>query len=305
MQFDGIVFFVLAIAVGYFFARWKLVPAKAADVLPPVLLNVFFPTLLFSSFSSIDAGELVTLGLPTVVCTLIFSLVSSLLCLLIFRKKSVDVKKLLRFIGGIGNTSFVCVPLMSFFLTEQQMVIVYIHGAVMDFLIWGVHHQLFRGGERNIVAALKKIFTSPCLIAVVLGIVCSVLRVQLPSFISYPMKSMAGAVSPLSLVFIGILIQNYGIFSWVKDKIAIFYTFWKVLILPAVVFVSLYFILPLETVLVLMLLFGSPGPISSVVWSKEYGGDAKLAVNCLIPSTLLYFITAGAALLLLTSHGLL
>ena len=101
MQFDGIVFFVLAIAVGYFFARWKLVPAKAADVLPPVLLNVFFPALLFTSFSSIDAKELVTLGLPTVVCTLIFSLISSLLCLLIFRKKSVDVKKLLRFIGGI------------------------------------------------------------------------------------------------------------------------------------------------------------------------------------------------------------
>ena len=33
MQFDGIVFFVLDITVGYFFARWKLVPAKAADVL--------------------------------------------------------------------------------------------------------------------------------------------------------------------------------------------------------------------------------------------------------------------------------
>lgn len=305
MQFDGIAFFVLAIAVGYFFARWKLIPGSAADVLPPVLLNVFFPALLFTSFSTIDTKELVTLGLPTVVCTLIFSLLSSLLCVLLLRKKSLNVRKLLRFIGGIGNTSFVCVPLMSFFLTEQQMVIVYIHGAVMDFLIWGVHHQIFRGGSRNIGAALKKIFTSPALIAVVLGILCSVLQVKVPTFISYPLKTMAGAVSPLSLVFIGILIYNYGLFSWVKDKIAIFYMLWKVLILPVIVFASLYFLLPLETVLVLTLLFGSPGPISSVVWSKEYGGDPKLAVNCLIPSTLLYFMTAGAALLLLTGYGLL
>lgn len=305
MQFDGIAFFILAIAMGFFFSKWKLIPAGAADVLPPVLLNVFFPALLFSSFSTIDARELVHLGLPTVICTVLFSVLASWLCVLLRRKSPVQTKRLLRFIGGIGNTSFVCIPLMSFFLSPEEMVIVYIHGAVMDFIIWGIHHQIFRGGERNIAAALKRIFTSPCLIAVLLGIGCSVFRLELPSVIRYPISTLAAAVSPLSLVFIGILIQRYGLFSWRKDRTAIFYTLWKVLLLPAVVFASLYFILPLQTVLVLTLLFASPGPISSVVWSKQYGGDAKLAVNCLIPSTLLYFLLAGTALFLLNNAQLL
>lgn len=305
MQFDGIAFFILAIAMGFFFSKWKLIPSGAADILPPVLLNVFFPALLFSSFSTIDTQELVRLGLPAVICTLVFSVLGSCLCVILRRKSPQQTKRLLRFIGGIGNTSFVCIPLMSFFLSAEEMVIVYIHGAVMDFIIWGIHHQIFRGGERNIPAALKKIFTSPCLIAVVLGIGCSVAKLELPSLISYPISTLAAAVSPLSLVFIGILIQNYGIFSWLRDKTAIFYTVWKVLILPTMVFGALYFLLPLQTVLVLTLLFASPGPISSVVWSKQYGGDAKLAVNCLIPSTLLYFLLAGIALFLLSSAQLL
>lgn len=305
MQIDGLIFFVVAIAAGYFFTKWKLVPSSAADVLPPVLLNVFFPTLLFTSFSSLDATELAQMGLSTSISTFVFSLLTLGGCFLFLRKLDFQKQRLLRFISGIGNTSFVCVPLLSLFLSKSQMAIVFIHGAVMDFLIWGIHHQLYRGVGRDLKTTLKRIFTSPCLIAVFAGILCSAFHVNIPSYVQYPLQMMSEAVSPLSLVFIGILIANYGLLSWCRDKTAIAYTLWKVLVLPAIVFVSLYFLLPLETVVILTLLFGSPGPISSVVWSKQYGGDAKLAVNCLIPSTLLYFLLAGTALFLLSNAHIL
>ena len=49
MQIDGLLFFVIAIAIGYLVLKIRLVPESAADILPSVLLNVCFPAMLFSS----------------------------------------------------------------------------------------------------------------------------------------------------------------------------------------------------------------------------------------------------------------
>lgn len=306
MQLDGVWFFLIAIFIGYLFSKLKLIPSSAPDVLPSVLLHVFFPAMLLNTFANADARELLSAGLPTVICTLVFSLLPFFACLFLLRKRPLEERALLRYIAGVGNTSFVCIPLLSLFLSESQMLIVFVHGAVMDFLIWGVHHQIFLGsGEKNPRLILKKIFASPCLIAVLLGILLSILNVRLPNFLQYSLDTLEAAVSPLALVFIGTLLCRYGVFSWCKSPIAIFYSLWKVLLLPCVVFCCLYFILPLQTVLVLTLLFGSPAPISAILWCKEYGRDAKLAVDCLIPSTLLYFLIMGSALVALTHYGLL
>ena len=306
MQLDGFVFFLLAIAIGYAFCKLKLIPLSAADVLPSVLLNVFFPAMLLNTFANADMNELLSAGLPAVVCTLIFSLLPFFACFFLLKKADPDKKALLRYIAGVGNTSFVCIPLMSLFLSDSQMLLVFVHGAVMDFLIWGVHHQIFVGsGERNLRLILKKIFASPCLIAVVLGIVLSACKIELPDFLQYTLSALEAAVSPLALVFIGVLIARYGIFAWRKSRTAIFYSLWKVLLLPVIVFASLYFVLPLETVLILAFLFGSPAPVSAVLWCKEYGKDVKLSVDCLIPSTLLYFTVMGSALAALNYFGIL
>lgn len=306
MQLDGFVFFLLAIGIGYLLCKLKLIPLSAADVLPSVLLNVFFPAMLLNTFANANAEELLSAGLPTVLCTLIFSLLPFFACFFLLRKADRDKRALLRYIAGVGNTSFVCIPLMSLFLSDSQMLIVFVHGAVMDFLIWGVHHQIFVGsGEKNFRLILKKVFASPCLIAVLLGIFLAALKVELPGFLQYTLDALEAAVSPLALVFIGVLIARYGIFAWCKSPTAIFYSIWKVLLLPCIVFASLYFILPLETVLILTFLFGSPAPISAVLWCKEYGKEAKLAVDCLIPSTLLYFLVMGSALAALTHCGIL
>ncbi len=152
---------------------------------------------------------------------------------------------------------------------------------------------------------LKKIFASPCLIAVVTGIVLSALGISLPGFVSYTLSALEAAVSPLALVFIGVLIARYGAFSWCKSGSAVLYSLWKVIALPLLVFACLYFFLPLESALIIAILLGSPAPISAVLWCKEYGRDAKLAVDCLIPSTLLYFLLMGSLLAALTRFGIL
>lgn len=306
MQLNGFLFFLLAIAIGYGFSRLGLIPKNAPDVLPSVLLNVFFPAMLLNTFANADAAELLSCGLPVVLCTLIFSFLPFFGCSLLLRHAEPEKRALLRYISGIGNTSFVCIPLLSLFLSENQMLLVFVHGAVMDFLIWGVHHQIFLGsGSERPADLLRRMLTSPCLIAVLLGICLSALNWELPEVICYALDAMEAAVSPLALVFIGTLIAQYGVFSCLKSRTAMLYTLWKVLLLPLLVFGCLVGFLPLETALILAILFGAPAPVSAILWCKEYGRDAKLSVDCLVPSTVAYFLLMGSALAALTAAGVL
>ena len=75
------------------------------------------------------------------------------------------------------------------------------------------------------------------------------------------------------------------------------------LLLPCIVFAVLYFLVPLKTACILAVLFGSPAPLTAVLWCKEYGHDTALAVDCLIPSTILYFAVMGPLLAVLSHCG--
>lgn len=306
MQFNGFLFFVIVICIGYLSVKSKLVPESATDVLPSLLLNVCFPAMLFSNFAATDIHELLDVGIPTVIATLVFSLTPFFISIPLFRNADASRRPILRYLSGVGNTSFVCIPLLSLFLTKSEMSIVFIHGAVMDFLIWGVHHQVFLGassGSRRVI--VKKVLLTPNLIAVVLGMLCSVFAVRLPNFLTYMLDGIAASVSPIALLFIGMLICRYGLLGWVKSKTAILYSVWKVLVLPCIVFAALYFILPFNTACILAILLGSPAPVTAVLWAKQYGKDTELAVDCLIPSTILYFAVMGTALALLLQHGVI
>lgn len=306
MQADGFVFFLIVIAVGYFAVKLHLVPDSAADALSSILLNVCFPAMLLNTFLRTDPNALLQTGLATVVVSLVFSLLPFAVSHFLLRRRPNDERTLFRYILSIGNTSFVCIPLLSLFLSDEQMLIVIVHGAVMDLLIWGVHHPLFLGsGGKNRRESIGKILASPCLIAVVLGIVLCICGAELPSFLSYPLDALEATVSPLSLLFIGMLICRYGLLSWRHSKKAVAYSLWRVLVYPCLVFAAIVWFLPLQTAILLAILFGSPTPISAVLWCKEYGRDTKTVVDCLIPSTVLYFAVFGVALMCLTNFGIL
>ncbi len=303
---DGFIFFILMIAIGYFVVRIKLISESAADSLSSVLLNVCFPAMVLKNFLATDTEHLLQSGIASLIVSLICATIPSVIVFFLLKKSDLERRTLFRYISGIGNTSFVCIPLFSLFLNADQMLIVIVHGAVMDILIWGIHHQLFLGsGATSAKQIIKKMIASPCLIAVILGIALCLTGTKLPSFLTYSIDALEAAVSPLALLFIGMLICRYGLLNWVKCKDAIIYTALRVLVYPCLIFSVLYWILPLQTALILSMLFGSPTPITAVLWCKEYGKGTQLVVNCLIPSTVTYFTVMGGLLLVLTKLGIL
>lgn len=293
-MFDGVIYVSLLIAAGYALVRGKLLPKDAGGFLSALLMMLCFPAMILNCFLSLEPGELLTTGLSTAVVTVIFSLLPALLFLL--RREKGQLHSLYSFICGIGNVSFVCIPLLRLFLPEEDMAVVYLHVSVQDFLIWGLFHPAFAG--RRYPRQWRKLLTEPCMLAVLAGLAVCLLGVSLPQCLSMPLEALDACVSPLALVFLGVTLGQYGRDTRWLRRAPLLYTLYKVIAYPLAILGILSLFLPLRNALLMAALFGSPAPIASVIWMQRYTNDPTPAIACVIPSTLLYLLVYTPVLLI-------
>lgn len=303
---EQLIFFFLMIAIGYAAARSGLVSPQAADTLPGILLNICYPGMVIHTFTTADLDSLLHTGLPTAIATLSVTLTLFILGLVIFRRAPRQHRAYWRFVMGIGNVAYAALPLLGVFLSSEAMLLCVIHGAVQDLLIWSLYHPLFLGSvSADRQEMVKKTLSSPSLIAALVGICLAAFQLQLPSFLQYTADTLSAMTSPLALLLLGCLLHRYGALSWRHDRLAIGYALLKVAVLPILLFCVLQCFLDLQMALLLAILFGSPAPLTGIIWSKEYNGDPELAVHCTISSTLFFLAFMSAALLTLRLLGIL
>ena len=304
-ELSGLFYLVLMVAIGYGASAAKLLPEKTADTLPQVLFNICYPAMILDTFLTVDTSVVLGTGLPVVVATIAATLILLALGLVLFRKAPEGMRSLYSFLMGVGNVTYVAIPLFSVFLPAQAVLVAILHSTAQDPLIWGIYLPfLLERGQRK-ERPIKNALTSPCLIATALGALICFTGIPLPDFIADTAARVSAATSPLALLLIGMLVRQYGLLSWVRDRRALVYSVLKVLALPCCLFLVFRLFLSGTDAILLSILFGSPAPLLSIVWAKQNGQDAAFPVHCFLASTLLFLSAASGLLILLTKFGIL
>ena len=304
-ELSGLFYLVLMVAIGYGASAAKLLPEKTADTLPQVLFNICYPAMILDTFLTVDTSVVLGTGLPVVIATIAATLVLLVLGLVLFRKAPEGMRSLYIFLMGVGNVTYVAIPLFSVFLPAQAVLVAILHSTAQDPLIWGIYlpFLLERGQKKE--KPVKNALTSPCLIATALGALICFTGIPLPDFIADTAARISAATSPLALLLIGMLVRQYGLLSWVRDRRALVYSVLKVLVLPFCLFLVFRLFLSGTDAVLLSILFGSPAPLLSIVWAKQNGQDAAFPVHSFLASTLLYLTATSTVLILLTRFGIL
>lgn len=306
MQVSGLVFFIFAISVGYFSVRFHFVSDDAERVIPQIMINVCYPAMILSSFSKIDVKVLTASGVAVPLVTITITLALYLLSGLVTRRVEESRRPVLRFQMGIGNITYVAIPLLSIFLGQQAVVAAVLHGTSQDIVIWSLYFALFAGFRPDSgKTSIRRILLNPCILALLVSVLLKLLRFELPAVLLPTVEGLAAITTPLALLYLGMLLQQNGLFCWIKNRAAIRYAIYKTLLLPAAVTLILLPFLPRQTAILLGILFGSPAPIASIVWARAYGCDATFAVASCVCSTLFYLVFMSAALFALASFGIL
>ena len=304
-QLGGLLYLFLTVCIGYGAAATKLLSEKAAETLPQLLFNICYPAMILETFLTVDTSVLLGTGLPIAAATVAVTLVLFVSGLWAFRKQPEEQKALYTFLMGVGNVTYVAIPLFSALLPAEAVLAAIIHSTAQDPLIWGIYHPLLLKSTEGQENMLKQVLSSPCLIATLAGIVLCVTKIPLPGFLVNTAARISAATSPVALILIGMLVYQYGFFSWIRDKRALLYSVLKVLVLPLVLFVVFLPFLNRVDAILLAILFGSPAPLMSIAWAKQHHSDVAFTVHCFLSSTLLFLPAVSILVLILSSMNIL
>lgn len=293
MQLDALLYLIVLVCVGFISVKLRLLPDEVTEALPPLLTNICYPAMILSLLSSLSGKDLASSGLKIVIITVVVTLSLYFISKIVLRKMERPQRILFNFMLGIGNVTYVGIPIISIFFGSDGVYLALIHGLVQDVLLWILYFPTYLNKEDKVKVRL---YRNPCFVALMIGMLLAITQARLPEFLSFSLDKLSSITSPVALLFLGTIIAKYGTFGWIKSVPSMAASAIKVLVVPLLLFCLLSIFTDRYTSLLMSILFACPAPIMSIVWAKQYDGDVALSTNCCICSTLLY-LTAMSILL--------
>ena len=293
LSFNVVAPICLMMAAGYVARICKIIDGHTITVMNKVAFRVFMPVLLFQTVFS---GNIIdTFDPNTLFFILGATLVNYCLIFFIFRLLEKDQVRLGTLIHGAfrSNTALFGIPVALALLGEGNVgsVAIAVAGGIPLFNVLAVFTlEYHRGGKPNWKSILKGIVTNPLIIGVVLGMAASFLRLQLPTFLASAVKSMASTATPLCFVLLG---ASFSFASAKHNRKAIFQVALTKLVLAPLLWVSIAALLGWrgQHLLAVVAVFIPPTAVSTFPMAKAMGGDAELAGELVVFTSVISLLT--------------
>ena len=290
MQF----FLLFMMLAGLLCAKLKMIDDHARASLSDLILNVFLPCTILSSFFDTDRSLLVSLGAILLV-SLGTVLLSFILSQILYRKAGSERKKVLLYSTIVSNASFLGNPVIESIYGLGALIYSAVYLIPMRIALWTVGLAVFTSGKNN----LKTVFYHPCLVATYLGLMVMITGFTPPLLVSRLAASLGNCTTPVSLIVVGSvlgLVEPKKMFN----TLALYFTFIRLILIPLMVMGVLLVFRPDPIISgVSVILSGTPAPITASILANKYGADRELASKIIFTSTLLSIVTIPALVWLL------
>ncbi|MCR5082350.1 MAG: AEC family transporter [Parasporobacterium sp.] len=185
------------------------------------------------------------------------------------------------------------------------MVPMMIIGAVPLFNIYAVLVLTFESpGNKNktVKDAVLGICKNPIIIAIIIGVICSMIDFEMPTMLESTISNIARMASPLALVVIGASFEGKKAIALLKPSITAAVV--KLIVLPAI-------FLPIAIkmgytnghLVAILIMLGSPSTPSSYVMAKSMGSEGTLTASAVVLTTLGSAFSLTVILFILRSIG--
>ena len=318
------VVFLLALALpGYIFAKAKMLPESACEVLSVIVLYCCQPVVVITSFQKCAFSVDICLNM-----LIVFALAAALhivffigLRLALSKSADTDRIRIIKYASVFSNCGFMGLPFLQSLFSESGMQSeILIYGAVI-IVVWNIMNWTFgvyilTKDKKEV--SLKKVLLNPVIIAVYIGFAMffilqkPLVELAAEGTIGYKILSklmsslefISDMVTPLSMIVIGIRLANVNLKQLFMDKWAYLSSAIKLVVFPlAAIFTVAYLPIPSTIKYTVFFLLAMPSATSSVMMAVKFNQNSDFATVCVLLSTILCIITLP--LLYLFMNGLL
>lgn len=283
----------LIMAVGYLLRRTPMLDEHAIKNCNQMVFKLFLPALMFRNLVETDFSQAVEPAMLLVcIVGLLLSYGVSFFMIPLFckdpRRRGVLAQGIAR-----SNTALFGVPVALSIYGEGN------YGAVVVMMAFVVPLtnlcsvlvlELSRGGKPQWGHILKSIGTNPIIIVTLLGILLNVSHVAVPDMVLSAVKSLGAVATPLAFVSLG---ASFSFQGARKNSKALFAaTALRLMVLPAL-FLGAAVLLGVrgQQLCAVLLLSAPPTAVSSFPMAQVMGGDAELADQIVVTTSLCSIIT--------------
>lgn len=284
-----ILFIAVMAATGYLLGRIRMLDEDTCRKLSDLLLSVFLPCLILSSYQTPCEDRLLTNLLYAFLLAGAAHAVHILLANLVFRR-SRPRAAIERMSVVYSNCAFMGIPLIEPVYGAEGVLYLTAFVTWFNLLFW-THGVITVSGKPDRKQLFKKLFT-PSLLAIPIGLILLLAKVQLPPPVLEPIRTLGSMTTPVSMLVAGATICRTDIRAGLRDKGVLSAVAMRLLLVPLAVML-LFAFLPLDRLMRTVLLTASCCPTASscTLLALRYRKDAGYASQIFALSTLLSAIT--------------
>ena len=289
---------VLLIALGYILKEKEWFSDSFSGNISKLIMNIALPASIFVSvLKYLTLKSLLSLT-GALVYTFLSVIIGYIFAYILVKILNVPVGRRGTFINTVvnANTIFIGLPLNIALFGNESLPYFLVYYVTNTVSTWAFGAILI-GNDTNdkdkkgTTFNWKKLFPPP-LLGFIVALIFLFLSIPVPTFVNSTLGYLGGIVTPLSLIYIGIVLHNAGLKSIKFDRDTIFALIGRFIFSPIVMLILIKFgsdILPLKE---LSAIVQSAAPALAVlpILVNEAKGDVEYATNVVTTSTLLFVI---------------
>lgn len=315
---QSVISIVLLMAVGYFCRGKGWFDDKFSKGLSQIIMKVALPCGIFMSMlKRFHLNQLKSLskGLIYTILAILIGYVISWIAVKVLRVPKGKRGLMMTGING-ANTVFIGMPLNIALFGQVSIPYLLVYYIVNTIIIWTLGVWIIAGddptatdGKKGIKIDWKHFLPAPIwgfIVAIPFLIWMPDAATTLPSFITNTLNDLGSLVTPLSLMYIGIMLKDFGISNIHFDKYLNFSLLGRFVISPIVMFVLIYcgmhFIgINMISMFRKTLIIQSATPSLAVlpILADQYHGDVQFATNLVVATSTLFVIVVPIIMFLL------
>ena len=304
---------ILMIALGYILKKNKWFDDRFGKSISSLVVKVALPASIFTSvLKHLTKDSLLQLSGSLIypIGTVILSYIIAYICIKIFKIKPGRRGIFMNAIAN-ANTIFIGLPLN---------IALFGNISILFFLVFYISNTIFTWAFGILLIAnddptkdkasthqkinIKKIL-SPPLIGFLIGLIFLAFSIPVPEFIGSALSYVGSIVTPLALIYIGIILSDAGLSSIRFDRDTILALIGRFIISPLIIIVLILigtniFSSDLPKLLIQTFVVQAATPMLAVlpILANEYHCDVKYATNLVTTSTVLFVIVVPVLMLI-------
>ncbi len=289
---NNLILLVLCFVAGVLLHRYKRMPINTPAVLNSYIIYVSLPSLTLLYVHELKLGG--DIGLMAGMAWLLFSLSAGFFYSvgrwLKWPRRTVGA---LILTGGLGNTSYLGLPMIEAYYGHQGLATGIIVDQLGSFLVLATLGILVAGiyseGPPTVGAMLKRITLFPPFIALVIALL--LIPLAYPEWLSVVLKRMGDTLAPLALLSVGFQLR-LGHLAGNGLKLAVGLGF-KLLLAPLLLFILYVPVLGAHGQAIQITLFESAMPpmITAAILATEHDLDPPFATLMVAMGLMISFVT--------------